>query len=79
MQAQAIALHIESVIGMSHSISDRAAISFATAFYQSLGYGRNIKTSFELGCSQIDLSNLNQQDIPKLIALNSNPTELRFA
>jgi CHAT domain-containing protein len=43
-QAQAIAQHIDCVIGMSKAIGDVAAISFAAAFYQALGYGRKTPT-----------------------------------
>jgi len=77
-QARAIAEHIECVIGMSEAIGDSAAISFATAFYQALGYGRNVKTAFDLGRVQIDLENLNEQDTPKLLASDTNPEEIVF-
>lgn len=77
-QATAIAQHIDCVVGMSGSIGDSAAISFATAFYQALGYGRDVKTAFDLGCVQIDLENLDEQDIPKLLAVKSKPEELVF-
>jgi hypothetical protein len=53
-QAQAIAAHIDCVIGMSKAIGDSAAVSFAEAFYQALGYGRDVKAAFDLGCLQID-------------------------
>jgi len=75
-QAQAIAEHIDCVIGMSNSIGDSAAISFVTAFYQALGYGKDIKTAFDLGCVQIDLENLGEQNTPKLIAKKSNPENI---
>lgn len=77
-QAQAISEHIDCVIGMSKAIGDSAAISFATAFYQALGYGKDVKTAFNLGCVQIDLENLNEQDTPKLIAINRDPKNIMF-
>jgi hypothetical protein len=77
-QAQAIAQHIDCVVGMSKAIGDTAAISFAAAFYQALGYGRNVKTAFDLGCAQIDLENLDEQDTPKLLAITSNPANIIF-
>jgi len=77
-QAQAIAEHIDAVIGMSKAIGDEAAINFAIAFYQALGYGRNLKTAFELGCVQIHLENLKEQDTPKLLAFKTNPQEIVF-
>ncbi|HEX8091168.1 MAG TPA: CHAT domain-containing protein [Blastocatellia bacterium] len=78
-QAQAIAQHIECVVGMSQEISDSAAINFATAFYRALAYGKNVKTSFELGCTQIDLDSLDERDTPKLITLNCDPRDIFFA
>ncbi|MCI0615023.1 NB-ARC domain-containing protein, partial [bacterium] len=77
-QAQAIAQHIDCVIGMSKAIGDSAAISFAVAFYQALGYGRDVKTAFDLGCLQIDLESLDEQNAPKLIAINCNPQKIVF-
>lgn len=77
-QAQAIAKHIDCVLGMSNSITDKAAINFATSFYRALGYGRTIQTAFDLGTSQINLAGLSEQDIPQLLALNSSPNEIVF-
>ena len=77
-QAQAIAKHIDCVIGMSNAIGDQAAISFAASFYLALGYGRTIQAAFDLGCVQIDLENLDEQDTPKLLAINSNPESIVF-
>ena len=78
VQADAIAKHIDCVVGMSHTVGDEAAVSFASAFYQALGFGRNVKTAFELGCLQIDSESLNEQDTPKLIARNCDPKEVVF-
>jgi hypothetical protein len=77
-QAQAIANHIDCVVGMSRAIRDEAAISFARAFYQALGFGKDVKTAFELGRSQIDLENLDGQDTPKLLAQANNPKDIVF-
>lgn len=77
-QAIAIAEHIDCVIGMSKSIEDLSAISFGTAFYQALGYGRDVKTAFNLGCMQIDLENLGELNIPKLLAQRKNPQTITF-
>jgi hypothetical protein len=75
-QASAIAEHIDCVIGMSEEIGDVAAISFAASFYQALGFGRNIETAFKLGCSQINLENLGEQNTPKLLAKRVDPKKL---
>ena len=78
-QASAIAAHIDFVIGMSKAIGDRAAISFATAFYQALGFGKSVKTAFDLGSVQINLENLGEQDTPKLLSLNTDPNTVVLA
>ena len=77
-QAQAIAEHIDCVIGMSQAVGDIAAVSFAAAFYQALGYGRNVKTAFDLGCSQIDLEHLDEQNTPRLLAKVADPAKIVF-
>lgn len=80
-QAQAIAQHIDCVVGMSNAISDTASIKFATSFYLALGYGRDIQTAFDLGCAAIDLESesLDEQDIPQLLTVKSNPSEIILA
>jgi hypothetical protein len=78
-QARAIAGHIDCVIGMSNAIGDRAAISFTAAFYQALAFGRDVKTAFDLGCLQIDLESMNEQNAPKLLCRNCHPEKIVFA
>ncbi|RPH94307.1 CHAT domain-containing protein [candidate division KSB1 bacterium] len=73
VQAKAIAQHIDCVVGMKSGIGDQAAISFAKAFYQALGYGRDLNKAFELGRLQIDLDNLDYSHVPKLIADRIDP------
>lgn len=78
VQAEAISQHISCVVGMSKAIGDDAAISFSEAFYGALGDGRDIKTAFELGCNQIDLENLDEQDTPKLKSAKGKTEEMVF-
>jgi hypothetical protein len=54
-QARAIAKHIDCVIGTSAAIGDQVAITFAGGFYRAIGFDRDVKTAFELGCSEIEL------------------------
>lgn len=56
-QAEAIVQHVDCVIGMSQAIQDEDAIAFTSAFYEALGFGRDVKTAFELGCGAIDARN----------------------
>jgi hypothetical protein len=78
-QASAIATEVECVVGMSRDIQDVSAIAFATAFYQALAYGKDVKSAFDSGCTQIDLKNLGEQETPKLISLRIDPASLSFA
>ena len=77
-QAEAIAAHIGCVIGMSEKIFDVSAISFTSAFYQALAYGKSIQDAFNLGCLQIDMENLKGGDVPQLLCPNNNPNEIFF-
>ncbi|HEX3765513.1 MAG TPA: CHAT domain-containing protein [Kofleriaceae bacterium] len=56
LQAEAIARHVPCVIGMSHAVSDLAAIAFSIGFYEALVHGESIKTAFELGCQRFALA-----------------------
>jgi hypothetical protein len=49
VQAQAIAEHINYVIGMNRAVRDQAAIEFAVGFYDGIGAGESIQKSFEIG------------------------------
>lgn len=67
LQADAIAKHIDYVVGMNQAIGDKAAIAFAVGFYQALGAGRTIEESFKLGCVQIRLQGIPEHLTPVLI------------
>lgn len=75
--AQAFAEHIDCVIGISTVVGDEAAINFAAAFSRALGYGRDVKTAFDLGISQRDLVILDEQGTAKVVRVNS-PTNIMF-
>jgi Protein kinase domain/CHAT domain len=65
-QAEAIAQHIDYVIGMSQSIGDRAAIEFSVGFYSALGAGESIEFAYQLGCNAIELEGIPEHLIPVL-------------
>ena len=46
-QAEAVAEHIESAIGMKTTIGDEVARIFASQFYSSIDFGLSVKKSFE--------------------------------
>lgn len=67
-QAQAIAEHVDCVIGMSRSADHRAAICFAAAFYQALGFGRTVRTAFDLAVNGLQLERLDSDGSPVLLS-----------
>lgn len=66
-QANAIVKHIQYVIGMSESISDKAAIAFSVGFYQALGAGKSIEQAYDFGVVQIRLQGIPEHLTPVLI------------
>ena len=48
IQAEVIAQHIPYVIGMNKAIGDQAAIAFAIGFYDALGAGRDVDTTWKV-------------------------------
>ncbi|MBW4528496.1 MAG: CHAT domain-containing protein [Phormidium tanganyikae FI6-MK23] len=65
-QAIAIAEHIPYVIGMSDALEERAAITFAVAFYDALGAGRSIEFAYKLGCNAIQMEGIAGDLVPTL-------------
>jgi hypothetical protein len=74
VQAKAIAQHIPFVIGMNQPIGDRAAIEFATSFYDGLGAGESIEFAFELGVNAMQLAGTGDDQVPQLICRQSDPS-----
>lgn len=66
-QADAIAKHIDFVVGMSESISDDAAIAFSTSFYRALAYGKTMQTAFDLARNEISLRGITGDNLPQLL------------
>lgn len=76
-QARAISEHVDCVIGWPQTVSDCAAICFAAAFYQALGFGRTIRTAFELACNQLQIEGFNE-DVIAPVLLASDPMAADF-
>ena len=66
VQADAIAQHINYVIGMNKAIGDRAAIEFAVGFYDALGAGKPVKLAYKFGCAAILLAGIREELTPTL-------------
>jgi diguanylate cyclase (GGDEF)-like protein len=67
-QAEKIIEVIDCVVGMNASVGDEAAIKFAASFYRAIGFDRSVKNAFEQGLVAIALANLNEENIPVLLA-----------
>ena len=78
LQAKHIIEHIDSVIGMSGAIGDEAAVKFSSVFYEALASGKNLQQAFDLGCVNIKLFGLKNEDVPQLVAPNCRPEEIVF-
>lgn len=74
-QARAIAREIDFVVGMKSQINDVAARKFAGSFYRALGFGRSIKTAFDLGVSAIKLHGVGDDSIPVFIVKSGSNAE----
>ncbi len=66
VQAQAIAKHIPYTIGMNQEIGDKAAVKFATGFYNALGAGESVEFAYQLGCNVIQLDGIPEHLKPVL-------------
>jgi len=67
IQAEAIAQHIGTVIGMDRAIGDRTAIKFAISFYDALGAGRGFEFAYQWGKAAIAMEGID--DTLKLMLL----------
>ena len=65
-QAKALLAHVDCVVGMSGSISDTAARSFAIGFYGGLGEREPVEMAYEQGRAAISLEGLPNDGGPKL-------------
>jgi len=65
-QAEALLAHVDCVVGMSGSLSDDAARSFAIGFYGGLGERESVAAAFKQGCAAISLEGLREADRPQI-------------
>lgn len=65
-QAEALAAHVDCVVGMEGSILDDAARSFAIGFYGGLGERESLAAAYKQGRAAISLAGLPEGNRPKL-------------
>lgn len=65
-QAESVVEYIDAAIGMNTSIGDEAARVFASQFYSSIGFGKDLKTSFEQAKAALMLDGIPEETTPVL-------------
>lgn len=79
VQATSIHQHIDCVIGMNTAIGDKAAIQFASKFYQALAAGRSFQYAYDFACTILDLSGSTESSTPQLLNRNEADNPLAIA
>jgi hypothetical protein len=78
-QAAAITKHIDCAIGMKIAIGDKAAITFAAAFYRAIGFGHSVQDSFDQGLTALKLEGITEDTTPQLMSRKGvNPRTLKL-
>lgn len=77
-QAYEVVNHVDVAIGMTNSISDEAACSFAAQFYSSLGFGLSVKKAFEQAKGVMMLESPNESNTPILYTKEGIDTDTLF-
>ncbi len=65
--AKAAVQILDLAIGMTRPIGDEAAIAFAGALYQGVGFGRTAQESFDLGLAALQMEGIPEDSTPRLI------------
>jgi hypothetical protein len=66
VQARALLPHVGCVVGVSGTLCDDTARSFAIGFYGGLGERESIDAAYRQGCAAISLEGLHDCDRPQL-------------
>jgi WD40 repeat protein len=65
-QADALRSYVDCVVGVTGTIGDGAARTFAIGFYGGLGEQESVAAAFRQGCAAIELEGLRDSDRPQL-------------
>ena len=66
LHADAIAAHIDCVVGMAGGIVDQAATSFSIGLYGGIGEGESVAAAFKQGCAAIGMTGAGDPGQPQL-------------
>lgn len=67
-QAKNVVENIEAAIGMSDSIRDDTACTFAAQLYSSIGFGCSLQTAFNQAIAELLLEDIPGENIPQLFS-----------
>lgn len=65
-QAESIVEHVDAAIGMNTSIGDEAACVFASQFYSSIGFGKDLNSAFNQAKAALMLEGIPEDTTPEL-------------
>lgn len=65
-QAESIVEHVDAAIGMTDSIGDVAACTFAAQFYSSIGFGLSLQKAFDQAKAALLLEGIDERNTPEL-------------
>jgi len=70
----------KAIIGMEDSVTDVAAIAFATKFYGAIASGQSLQSAYDQGCAAVAAVSLNEASTPALyLAKGVNAKKLVLA
>ena len=68
---------VEASIGMNDSISDEAAIVFASQLYSAIGFGNSLEKAFNQAKARLLLEDIKEEEIPELyVNQSSNASDI---
>ena len=70
LQAMSVVEYIEAAIGMSDSIRDDTACTFAAQIYSSIGFGYSLQKSFDQAIAELLLEGIPENHVPQIFARN---------
>ena len=67
-QAEAVASHVGTAIGMNAPIGDDAARTFASQLYSAIGFGRSVEGAFDQAVARLMVEGIPEEKTPELFA-----------
>jgi hypothetical protein len=75
IQAKTMMHHIDYVIGMNSAIGDKAAIEFASGFYDAIGAKRPYELAYQFGCNAIEMEGIPEHHTPVFLTKQNQPVK----